>query len=176
MSCLLHAGTINYSYNSAGRLTAVSYENGKVQTFSYDNAGNLTQNATTIPGPSADTDGDGIADAWEQQYFGNLDRTGTGDFDGDGMIDFNEFLAGTDPTSAASSLKIVPPPLLSGGVTIRWESISGKVYRLQYKDDLSAATWWDVSGNITASGNISSKTDTNAPILGRRYYRVVLVP
>ena len=45
-----------------------------------------------------DTDGDGMADAWEMEHFGTLDRDGTGDFDRDGISDLDEFLNSTDPT------------------------------------------------------------------------------
>jgi len=47
-----------------------------------------------------DTDGDGMADDWEMEHFGTLDRDGTGDFDGDGISDLDEYLNGTDPTSS----------------------------------------------------------------------------
>lgn len=47
-----------------------------------------------------DTDGDLMADAWEMKYFGNLDRDGREDFDGDGISDLDEFLLGADPGKA----------------------------------------------------------------------------
>ena len=46
----------------------------------------------------ADSDGDGLLDAWEQQYFGSLSRNGLEDFDGDGLNDDAEHELGTDPT------------------------------------------------------------------------------
>ncbi len=46
-----------------------------------------------------DTDGDGMDDDWELANFGTLDRDGTGDYDGDGISDLDEFLNGTDPTA-----------------------------------------------------------------------------
>jgi YD repeat-containing protein len=169
---LLQAGTITYNHDSAGRLTAVGYASGKVQLYSYDNAGNLTLNAIVIPDPGSDTDGDGLLDAWEQQFFGTLSRDGSGDFDGDGFIDFNEFLAATNPTDSLSLLRVLPPQV-SGSVTVQWESVAGKVYRLQYKDDLSAANWSSISGDVTASGTLSSKIDSTAQ--NRRFYRVILI-
>jgi len=42
--------------------------------------------------PPDDTDGDSMNDSWELANFGTLDRDGTGDFDGDGITDLQEFL------------------------------------------------------------------------------------
>lgn len=46
----------------------------------------------------ADSDGDGMPDSWEMEHFGTLERDGTGDFDGDGISDLDEYLNGFDPT------------------------------------------------------------------------------
>jgi hypothetical protein len=58
-----------------------------------------------------DSDNDGMPDDWEMQYFGTLDRDGTGDFDGDGISDLDEYLNNTDPASsnAPSIPNIVSP-------------------------------------------------------------------
>ena len=45
-----------------------------------------------------DTDGDGLPDSWEIQYFGNLSQGPNGDPDGDGKSNMTEYLAGWDPT------------------------------------------------------------------------------
>ena len=45
-----------------------------------------------------DSDGDSMDDDWERMYFGNLDRDGSGDTDGDGLSDAQEFANHTDPT------------------------------------------------------------------------------
>ena len=47
-----------------------------------------------------DSDLDGLPDWWEEQYFGDLDEDGSGDSDGDGATDLEEYQAGTDPTYA----------------------------------------------------------------------------
>jgi len=49
-----------------------------------------------------DSNGNGIPDWWEMKYFGNLNQTATGDFDGDGVDNLDEYLEGTNPTNAAS--------------------------------------------------------------------------
>lgn len=47
-----------------------------------------------------DADGDGLLDSWEIQYFGNLSQSSTNDFDGDGISNWGEYLAGLDPTNS----------------------------------------------------------------------------
>ncbi len=47
--------------------------------------------------PQADTDLDGLADAWEYEMFGNLDQDASGDADGDGFSNLQEFRSGTHP-------------------------------------------------------------------------------
>lgn len=61
--------------------------------------------------PLADTDCDGMADAWELRWFGSLERDGTGDFDGDGFTDLDEFRKDSDPTrkDAPSVPEIIQP-------------------------------------------------------------------
>jgi hypothetical protein len=49
-----------------------------------------------------DSDGDGMADNWEVRCFGNLDRDGTLDWDGDGLMDLAEFEYNTEPTNPDS--------------------------------------------------------------------------
>ncbi|WP_460242349.1 hypothetical protein, partial [Aurantivibrio infirmus] len=49
-------------------------------------------------GTAADTDGDGLPDNWEVQYFGTIAFNGSDDQDEDGLSDKVEFLHGSDPT------------------------------------------------------------------------------
>ena len=48
--------------------------------------------------PTSDVDGDGLPDAWEQQYFGTSGVDPSGDADGDGLTNLQEYQNGSDPT------------------------------------------------------------------------------
>ena len=54
--------------------------------------------------------------------------------------------------------------------TITWSSTPGKTYRVTYKNDLTDATWSDLSGNITATNTITSWKDTTAGASKHRFY------
>ena len=50
-----------------------------------------------------DVDADGLSDGWEFHWFGDLtSQSGSGDPDGDGVSNLNEFNEGTDPTNSDS--------------------------------------------------------------------------
>jgi len=52
--------------------------------------------------PGLDTDTDHLADWWEIRHFGNLGRSGQGDFNSDGVTDFQESQQGSSPTRSDS--------------------------------------------------------------------------
>ncbi|GAB1270328.1 hypothetical protein NBRC116493_35820 [Aurantivibrio infirmus] len=47
---------------------------------------------------TVDSDEDGLADLWEQNYFGSLQYSGTADFDNDGVTNWQEFELSLNPT------------------------------------------------------------------------------
>jgi len=95
-----------------------------------------------------DTDGDGLADSWEELL--GIDDRATADYDKDGMSDWQEMLAGTaadDPDSKLSFRMIrresgtVPlgdGTVWTNPVVVRWQSVPGKKYRLEYVPMLAA--------------------------------------
>ena len=72
----------------------------------------MTTHFTTfvIAGDLADSDGDGIDDSWEIEWFGDLDTANaTSDYDGDGISDLTEFHLrglGLDPTQPDAPLPV----------------------------------------------------------------------
>ncbi len=94
------------------------------------------------PLDSGDDDGDGLNNSWEKT-FGTDDRA-TADYDDDGMLDLHEMLAGTSPTDPTSRLEFCAirregtatgkdgDEAESCPVRMRWLSVPGRSYQIQY--------------------------------------------
>jgi hypothetical protein len=122
-----------------------------------------------------DANRNGISDAWESYYLGDVvtNRTALTDSDGDGMPDYAEFIAGTDPTNAASKLVFTAGLVQTNStVTFQWSAVPGRSYQLLSSADL--ATWTAISGWTQALRSPMSFTLTSTA--GSRAYRVEVHP
>ncbi|HMO03953.1 MAG TPA: S8 family serine peptidase [Kiritimatiellia bacterium] len=118
----------------------------------------------------SDLDNDGLPDAWEVQFFGSVTNTsGAVDSDGDGQSDRAEWIAGTQPTSAASFFRATA---LDAGSPVQVPSITGRLYHLDVSTNLLQPAWWPVSGmtNIPGTGAPLLLQDTN--VTTERIFRV----
>jgi len=87
---------------AVARFTAPAVYQNEVLNFRLDIVDDEGGAATaytnvTLFSTNPDDDADGMADLWEIQYFGHLNRNGTDDDDGDGATDLMEHDFGTDP-------------------------------------------------------------------------------
>jgi fibronectin type 3 domain-containing protein len=98
----------------------------------------------SVDGMDPDSDADGMADDWEALYFGPLDTVdGSGDADGDGTLDFFEYLLGTNPTDPGETgnVRVGPNPNTDGQVfewSVRPGMEVGTDYQIHFSTSLAA--------------------------------------
>jgi hypothetical protein len=135
-------------------------------------ARSIVNSASAILSFLPDTDGDGLPDEWEQAFFGqpaaadpNADR------DGDGMLNWQEYVAGTDPANALSNLKI--DSITEGGsANLAFGAISNKTYSIQYTDALGVRTWSRLA-DVVAQPTDRLEIFSDTGYTSTRFYRLV---
>jgi T5SS/PEP-CTERM-associated repeat protein len=132
--------------------------------------------------PNESAVGDGIPNWWKLQYgFDPLDPTLAGaDPDHDGANNLEEYLAGTNPTNAASVFHILSAAKANLDMRVTWSTVGGHSYVLQTNGNLGAGTFADFSPVISVGGTNEGTTnylDSGAATNhSSRFYRVRLGP
>jgi uncharacterized protein (DUF1800 family) len=88
-----------------------------------------------------DLDGNSASEIWELRYPGLILKTG--DADNDGVSDWDEMIAGTDPTDHSESLRFTLELNEEDLINLTWEAKPGKFYRIE-KLNLGADRWEEV--------------------------------
>jgi hypothetical protein len=119
------------------------------------------------------------SDEWKLHFFGSLTNSLAADnvdADGDGALNWQEYLAGTDPTNPGSVFQFGSTGFSTNGVdgvALNWLTAPGKTYVLESISALGGS-WTAISTN-TGDGNsyqfIQTKYNGNA-----QYYRILLQP
>jgi hypothetical protein len=63
------------------------------------------------------------------------------DSDGDGILDWEEYVAGTDPRNDASGLWITGQEIVGNQLVLDWQAVSGKTYSIWFKTNLTDSVW-----------------------------------
>jgi len=128
----------------------------------------------------ADRDKDGLADAWEHRFFGDLASGPDDDTDQDGATNAAEERAGTSPVDPAHKPDTDPvstkPKRVEwalapgGGLVLRWDAPLGLRAGVETSEDLVR---WELSPQAPESSpGFQQWADPN-PAAGMRFYRVV---
>lgn len=95
------------------------------------------------------------------------------DPDHDGMNNWQEWMAGTDPTSAASALRLLTPTNTASGLTVSWSSVANRLYSLERATNLAHSPAFSVlQSNIVGQAGVTTFLDTNTVKPGNFFYRV----
>lgn len=124
----------------------------------------------------ADLDANGLPDSWEREHFG-APGTALGapeaDPDGDGMSNFAEYVAGTDPLNANDVLRLGRPQIRGSDIIVTFSSVVGRCYRLEQTSDLSSGSWATVD-ELPGTGDQLVLTDPGAAGNTSRFYRLLV--
>lgn len=142
--------------------------NGPLSDMAIDDV-KIFNNALSSYG-SGDIDQDGVLDSWEEEYLGAvLNCDPNADVDGDGQNNQQESIAGMNPTNAASCFAITNTVKTGSGYIIRWPSVSGRVYNVQWAAALTNEFQSLGSNLVYPQG---SYTDTVHSADGKGFYNV----
>jgi hypothetical protein len=120
-----------------------------------------------------DSDGDGLPDAWETTHGLGTNNVADAALDGDGdsMANWQEYVAGTDPTDPLSYLKI-DSVSFNGGASVTFGVVSNKTYTVQFTDALGQDPWSRLS-DVTARTNNAVESVFDPGYTDHRAYRLV---
>jgi len=120
------------------------------------------------------------SDEWKIAFFGSVTNSLAGDdvdADGDGALNWQEYLAGTNPTNGMSRLQFTSASLSTNGVSgaaIDWLTAPGKTYILQSSPALNSGNWTPLNTN-SGDGNPYQCIVTN--LSGNaRFFQILLQP
>jgi hypothetical protein len=94
------------------------------------------------------------------------------DNDGDGRDNAAEHVAGTNPLDPSSLFRVTAVRRTGNDVEVDVATVAGRIYQLQRRDDLAAASWQDTGVAQPATGASLTLPDTGGAGASRRFYRV----
>ena len=135
--------------------------------------------------------GDGLASAsasattytavekWRLAYFGTAanfgDAADDADPDADGWTNHQEYVSGTAPDDASSSLRISELRVDGDDMVLEFDTVSGRSYRVERSLTLEAGSWTTVQDGIAGTGAPVEVRDTDGALPERRFYRLVVL-
>ena len=110
---------------------------------------------------------------WLAQYgLTNYDEDAMADVDNDGLLTWEEYVAGTDPTNQASVFAITGIASSVPGTVIRWASVANRFYGIDQSTNLlDVFTVLPGATNLPASPPVNAYTNP-LPAGGAAFYRI----
>jgi hypothetical protein len=161
--------TSNVFYHLTGWSGDVTTNSAQI-TLLMNRARSVTANFA--PNVTANTE---TPEWWLAQYgLTNFTAEAAADADGDGLLSWQEYVAGTDPTNPASVLQITGGAVTAQSVVIRWSSVSNRLYSLSRTTNLTEAfTALPGASNLPATPPENSYTHP-APVSSAAFYRITV--
>jgi Fibronectin type III domain len=132
----------------------------------------------TLSSRTNSTYNDGIPDSWRLRWFGtvnNLLSVSNACPSGDGVNNWQKYIAGVDPTVAGDfpSLNPKTPPSSGAAMSIYWPTVNGKQYAILSSPTLFPGQW-TTNSIVTGNGaNLEFDDHSGGPV---KFYRVLILP
>ncbi len=131
----------------AGLSNAVAIAGGEFHSLALVNVAAVDVNQDGVPDNDADTDGDGVNN-WQ------------------------EWLAGTDPTRANSVLRIEALLGTNQALILQFEAVANRPYGIEYRNDIFQSAWSFLANVPAASSNHVVQVPQSLSEATNRFYRV----
>lgn len=174
---ILINGTLNGAYRFTFNEQTLAYSVQAISTPDTDADGMsddweaaYSLNAKNAQDAWQDGDGDGLCNVDE---FNNSGDPSQADTDGDGANDLAEVIAGTQLNNTKSVFRAAPVTTLAD-TTLYWPGMTGRIYAVYYKSNLTCVMWTLVPGceAISCSSQGQMGVAMPNPTGSTRYYKV----
>ncbi|HZI32228.1 MAG TPA: hypothetical protein VFF11_07790, partial [Candidatus Binatia bacterium] len=134
---------------------------------------------------NVDGDADGLADDWENFYFGKLGVGATNSYTGDGVSNDAKYIAGTNPTNTAENFRVLSLQSQADANELRFNFAPNRQYAVQFSADLKnwqaltnptliySSAWLEKSAtNVTYPAPVYAAWHDTNTAGAQKFYRV----
>jgi uncharacterized protein (DUF1800 family) len=126
----------------------------------------------TLPAGAIDLNSDGVSDVWAL-FHPQHSQSPSGDPDGDGLTNAQESMAGTDPASPGSVIRVTSISLTGNELKLKYGTLVGKRYQVQSSPGLVTPDWQNVGTLAVGTGGEVTTTLTGVGV-GDKFYRILV--